>query len=129
MVNALERDKQLIQSAGHRAGKLAFPWGHGVVLTRITRKQFDAAGLDQAIEPHLVICQDEMLESVEAEAFQKRLWDMFPHAFGGAMSLPQLDLVRWIMFPEVLVHSQDSLFDDENPEADLPDVMLMMDLQ
>lgn len=129
VVNALERDKQLIQSTGHHAGKLAFPWGHGVVLTRITRKQFDAAGLDQAIEPHLVICQDEMLESVEEEAFQKRLWDMFPHAFGGAMSLPQLDRVRWIMFPEVRVPSQDSLFDDEDPEADLPDVMQVMDLQ
>lgn len=129
VVNALERDKQLIQSTGHHAGKLTFPWGHGVVLTRITRKQFDAAGLDQAIEPHLVICQDEMLESVEDEAFQKRLWDMFPHAFGGAMSLPQLDRVRWIMFPEVRVPSQDSLFDDEDPEADLPDVMQVMDLQ
>jgi hypothetical protein len=129
VVNALERDKQLIQSNGHHAGKLAFPWGHGVVLTRITRKQFDAAGLDQAIEPHLVICQDEMLESVEDEAFQKRLWDMFPHAFGGAMSLPQLDRVRWIMFPEVRVLSQDSLFDDQDPEADLPDVMQVMDLQ
>jgi len=129
VVNALERDKQLIQSTGHHAGKLAFPWGHGVVLTRITRKQFDAAGLDQAIEPHLVICQDEMLESVEDEAFQKRLWDMFPHAFGGAMSLPQLDRVRWIMFPEVRVLSQDSLFDDQDPEADLPDVMQVMDLQ
>lgn len=129
VVNALERDKQLIQSNGHHAGKLAFPWGHGVVLTRITRKQFDAAGLDQAIEPHLVICQDEMLESVEDEAFQKRLWDMFPHAFGGAMSLPQLDRVRWIMFPEVRVPSQDSLFDDDDPDADLPDVMQVMDLQ
>jgi hypothetical protein len=73
VVNALERDKQLIQGSGSHAGKLAFPWGHGVVLTRITRKQFDAAGLDQAIEPHLVICSDEMLESVEEEAFQQRL--------------------------------------------------------
>lgn len=128
VVNALERDKQLTQSNEHHAGKLAFPWGHGVVLTRITRKQFDAADLGQAIEPHLVICQDEMLETVEEEAFQKRLWDMFPHAFGGAMSLPQLDRVRWIMFPEVRVQTQDSLFDDNDLDADLPDVMQVMDL-
>lgn len=129
VVNALERDKQLIQANGLHAGKLAFPWGHGVVLTRITRKQFETAGLDQAIEPHLVICSDEMQESVEEEAFQQRLWDMFPHAFGGAMSLPQLDRVRWIMFPEVRVHSQGTLFDDGDSEADLPDVMQVMDLQ
>ncbi len=127
VVNALERDKQLIRSDGPHAGKLAFPWGHGVVLTRITRKQFETAGLDQAIEPHLVICSDEMVDAVEDEAFQQRLWAMFPHAFGGAMSLPQLDRVRWIMFPEVRVHDQGTLFDDA--DAELPDVMQVMDLQ
>ncbi|MGC4060138.1 MAG: NERD domain-containing protein/DEAD/DEAH box helicase [Aquabacterium sp.] len=128
VVHALERDKQLVHASGPHTGKLAFPWGHGVVLTRITRKQFETAGLDQAIEPHLVICSDEMLETVEEEAFQQRLWNMFPHAFGGAMSLPQLDRVRWIMFPEVRVHAQGTLF-DEDAEADLPDVMHVMDLQ
>ena len=87
VVNALERDPQLVQASGPHQGKLAFPWGHGVVLTRITRKQFDAAGLGDAIEPHYVICQDEMLETADPEAFQQRLWNMFPHAFGGAMSL------------------------------------------
>lgn len=128
VVNALERDKQLIQPNGSHTGKLAFPWGHGVVLTRITRKQFETAGLDQAIEPHLVICSDEMVDSVEDEDFQKRLWAMFPHAFGGAMSLPQLDRVRWIMFPEVRVGiEQGQLFD--NDDAELPDVMQVMDLQ
>ena len=129
VVNALERDQQLIQSTGPHAGKLAFPWGHGVVLTRITRKQFESAGLDQAIEPHLVICSDEMLESVDEEAFQQRLWDMFPHAFGNVMSLPQLDRVRWIMFPQVRVPTQGGLFDDQGEDAELPDVMKVMDLQ
>lgn len=129
VVNALERDPQLVQPSGHHTGKLAFPWGHGVVFTRITRKQFEAAGLDQAIEPHLVICQDEMLESEDPEAFQQRLWEMFAHAFGGAMSLPQLDRVRWNLFPEVRVQTQGRLFDDSEPDADLPDVMRVMDLQ
>lgn len=129
VVNALERDKQLVQPGGPHAGKLAFPWGHGVVLTRITRNQFDSAELGNVIEPHLSICSDEMPESVDAEAFQQRLWQMFPHAFGGAMSLPQLDRVRWIMFPEVRVQAQGALFDDTDPEADLPGVMQVMDLQ
>jgi hypothetical protein len=129
VVNALERDPQLTQGSGPYQGKLAFPWGHGVVFTRITRKQFEAAGLDQAIESHLVICQDEMTEAVEEEAFQQRLWGMFAHAFGGAMSLPQLDRVRWSLFPEVRVQTQGSLFDDNDPDAELPDVMKVMDLQ
>jgi superfamily I DNA/RNA helicase len=75
-----------------------------------------------------VICKDEMLEGVEAESFQQRLWDMFPHAFGSkAMSLPQLDRVRWIMFPEVRVPEQGGLFADD--ADDLPDIMRVMDIQ
>ena len=80
VVNALERDPQLVQPEGPHQGKLAFPWGHGVVFSNITRQQFEQAGLGEAIAPHLVICKDEMLESVEAEAFQQRLWEMFPHS-------------------------------------------------
>ena len=46
-----------------------------------------------------------MLEAVDSEQFQQHLWNMFSHAFGGAMSLPQLDRVRWNMFPEVRVQT------------------------
>jgi hypothetical protein len=128
VVNALERDPQLVQAEGPHQGKLAFPWGHGVVFTNITRQQFENAGLGEAIAPHLAICKDEMLESVDAEAFQQRLWEMFPHAFGSkAMTLPQLDRVRWIMFPEVRVPDQAGLFDDAS--EDLPDIMRVMDIQ
>ena len=130
VVNALERDPQLIQPEGPHQGKLAFPWGHGVVFTRITRKQFDTAGLGEAIAPEYVICQDEMQETAEAEEFQQRLWAMFPHSFGrGVLSLPQLDRVRWIMFPQVRVQTQGQLFDDTDPDAELPDIMRVMDLQ
>ena len=131
VINALERDPQLVQGDGPHQGKLAFPWGHGVVFTRITRKQFDAAGLGDALPAHLVICQDEMIESVDAEAFQERLWAMFPHSFGRSITLPQLDRIRWILFPEVRVPQQQSLFGaGAAPEEDeLPDIMRVMDLQ
>ncbi|MDP2076036.1 DEAD/DEAH box helicase [Hydrogenophaga sp.] len=129
VVNALERDEQLVQPSGPHQGKLAFPWGHGVVFTRITRKQFEAAGLGEAIEPHHVICSDEMTESTDPEQFQQRLWNMFPHAFGNVMSLPQLDRVRWIMFPEVRVQVQGALFDDSDETAEMPSVMRVMDIQ
>ncbi|WP_342129003.1 DEAD/DEAH box helicase [Hydrogenophaga sp. OTU3427] len=129
VVNALERDAQLVQPAGAHQGKLAFPWGHGVVFTRITRKQFESAGLGEAIEPHHVICSDEMTESTDPEQFQQRLWAMFPHAFGSVMSLPQLDRVRWIMFPEVRVPVQGSLFDAAEDAAELPSIMRVMDIQ
>lgn len=142
VVNALERDAQLVQQHGPHQGKLALPWGHGVVLTQITRKQFDAAGLGAAMAPHLVVCKDEMLESVDAAAFAQRLHAMFPHRFGHAGLTPgQLDRVRWILFPEVRVPQQRSLLSaDADADADaaagasdedarLPDLMQVMDLQ
>lgn len=130
VVDALQRDKQLIHHDGPHQGKLILPWGHGVVFTRITRRQFEEARLDEAIEPHRVICQDEMLETVAEEEFQRRLWEMFPHAFGKVLSLPQLDRVRWIIFPEVRVPPQTDLFDaGDVEETDLPDIMRVMDMQ
>ena len=128
VVNALERDPQLVQPDGKHLGKLAFPWSYGVVFTNITRQQFDATELHHAIEPHRVICQDEMLESVQPEDLQSRLWDMFPFMMRGVMSLPQLDRVRWIMFPQVRVETQGALFDDSD-DAELPSIMRVMDLQ
>ncbi|NBW48994.1 MAG: DNA helicase II [Betaproteobacteria bacterium] len=128
VVNALQRDPQLVQPDGPHAGKLVCPWSYGVVFPFITRKQFEAAELQHAIEPHRVICQDEMTETVEAEDLQSRLWDMFPYGMRGALSLPQIDRVRWIMFPEVRVQ-QGALFDDNDEAATLPDIMRVMDLQ
>lgn len=129
VVKALERDPQLVHSDGKYQGKLAFPWSYGVVLPNITRAQFDKAGLADAIEPHRVVCQDEMTEGVEPEALQSRLWGMFPFMMGGVMSLPQLNRVRWIMFPEVRVQVTGELFDDADEAADLPTIMRVMDLQ
>ncbi len=129
IVNALERDPQLVQAEGRHAGKLAFPWSYGVVLPNITRKQFDDSELRQALEPNRVICQDEMLESAAPEDLQSRLWDMFPYGMRGVISLPQLDRVRWIMFPQVRVQTTGDLFDDTQAEAELPSIMRVMDLQ
>ena len=129
VVDALKRDPQLVHADGPYQGQLAFPWSYGVVFTNITRKQFDAAELQHIIEPQRVLCQDEMLEAVDAEELQSRLWDMFPYMMRGVMSLPQLDRVRWIMFPQVRVQTQAALFDDSDAEAELPGIMRVMDLQ
>lgn len=129
VVDALKRDAQLTQANGPHQGNLAFPWSYGVVLTHITRKQFEDAQLHHAIEPQRVLCRDEMLEAVEPEDLQSRLWDMFPYMMRGVLSLPQIDRVRWIMFPQVRVPTQGVLFDDNDAEADLPSIMRVMDLQ
>jgi hypothetical protein len=126
VVDALSKDKPLINSSG----KLAFPWSYGVVLTHISRRQFDDAELHHAIEPHRVICGDEMQATVEADDFQSRLWSMFPTLMRGVLSLPQIDRIRWILFPEVRVSPPSDLFAvPDEPDEAMPDIMRVMDLQ
>ncbi len=129
VVDALKRDAQLVHADGKHQGGLAFPWSYGVVFPNMTRKQFTDGQLDQIIEPSQVICSDEMLEKVDPEELQSRMWGMFPFMMRGVMSLPQLDRVRWILFPEVRVQTSGVLFDDNDAEAELPDIMRVMDLQ
>ncbi len=131
LVNALQRDPQLLQSDGPYAGNLVCPYGVGVVLTNITRKQFDDHRLGDVLPEHLVICQDEMVESVDVEAFQKRLWDMFSVYFDHKLTLPQIDRIRWHLFPELRPAgpSQKALFDEEEPDVKIPDIVHIMDLQ
>jgi hypothetical protein len=130
VTNLLERDPQLVWPTGSLKGKVFFPYGHGVVLTNISRLAFDKTDLGEVLPPHLVICQDEMYESVDAEAFQKRLWEMFPIKFTHKLSLPQIDRVRWHLFPEIRMPEQRSLFaeNDSRPE-EIPDILRLMDLQ
>lgn len=132
----LERDPSLRRPEGHRhAGKLVMPWAWGVVLTNITRRQFDDGRLGEVIPEHLVLCKDEMYEAVEAEAFQVRLWNMFPQVFPVALTLPQLDRVRWHLFPELRVepgNGQFGLFDATAAATralEIPDLIKVMDKQ
>ena len=131
VINALEKDAQLVFGSGRMQGKLVFPWAYGVVLANISRKQFENTDLSEVLEPNRVICQDEMVESVEMEAFQQRLWGMFTVGGFGNLSLPQIDRVRWHMFPEIrLPAKQGGLFDEAKDEpAELPDILRVMDLQ
>ena len=134
----LERDPLLVQQEeGRYHGHLLLPWGFGVVLTNISRRQFEEAQLDQAIPGDRVICQDEMTETVEAEAIQSRMWGMFQYSFGGVLSLARIDRVRWHLFPEIRIQ-QGNLFDTSSADAPdpaqsisklLPDVVKIMDLE
>ena len=127
--NLLQRDPQLTINSGRMKGTLLFPWGYGIVLANISRKQFDSTNLNEVIEPHRVICQDEMTESSDAEAFQERLWGMLPFARSVPLALPQIDRIRWHLFPEIRIAapSQNGLFDDQEPE--IPDIVRVMDIQ
>jgi hypothetical protein len=128
----LESDPALVGEPGSSyEGKLIFPWGYGVVLSNIGRRAFEAADLGNIIPAERVVCQDEMTETVEPEAFQKRLWDMFSVSFKCLLTLPQVDRVRWHLFPEIRVSQ--GTFDLGSPSAPkvetVPDIVRVMDLQ
>lgn len=132
----LERDPALRHPTSSRhAGKLVMPWAYGVVLANIGRKQFVDGGLAAVIPAHLTLCRDEILDTVDPEAFQERLWAMFPQVFPTAMTLPQIDRVRWHLFPEIRIapgEGQFGLFDETGPitrPLEIPDLVKVMDAQ
>lgn len=128
IIDALQRDPQLVHPTGHsHQGKLRFPWTYGVVLPNMTRKQFMDGGIDHAIDPSRVICSDEMTEAVDTEQFQQRLWQMFKYQFREKLTVPQIDRIRWILFPEIRITPQQQTLFEQKPE--LPDIMAVMDLQ
>jgi hypothetical protein len=107
LIQRLEKDPQLIHQTGRYKGNLIFPYGYGVVLSNITRKQFESTDLGEVLPEHQVLCKDEMVESVEPEAFQERMWNMFNVQVPHPLTLPQIDRIRWHLFPEVRINSGD----------------------
>ena len=130
LVKQLESDSQLIRHDGQYQGRLLFPYGYGVVLSSITRNQFEKAGLGEVLPEHQVICSDEMTESADVEVFQKRLWDMFNVGFSCELTLPQIDRIRWHIFPEVRIStSQLSMFDSPQKDSSTSGLMTVMDMR
>lgn len=135
LINRLEQDPQLVAKTGRYKGKLILPYGYGVVLSNITRKQFNATDLGDVLPEHQTICKDEMVESTEIESFQELLWNMFNVYFPQSLTLPQIDRIRWHLFPEIRINhgDQENLFSDNTDEQDLdkliPDIANVMDMQ
>ncbi len=138
VVNMLSADSELVTQSGDYKGKLKFPYGYGVVFPNITQSQLNKAlGADgmHVLPEHLVLCKDEMTESRDAEEFQQHLWGMFNYTFSQKLSLPEIERIRWHLFPELRIeNSQSDLFielDDDDLEVPptIPEVIKVMDLQ
>ena len=119
MCSLLEQDSQLVQPQGRYQGKLLCPYAYGVVLPQITRRQFDSQPvLAEVIPSHLVICKDEMTESVDPGHFQQRLWTMSHYDFGNTLTNEQIDRIRWHLYPDLRISAKQlSFFDDESTET------------
>ena len=140
VVNMLAADSQLVASSGDFKGKLKFPYGYGVVFTHINQTQLNTALTPEGMSlmpDHMVLCKDEIPENIDAEEFQQRLWGMFNFTFNQKLSLPDIERIRWHLFPELRLASAqgDLLIDLEDegggPETtpSVPEIIKVMDLQ
>jgi hypothetical protein len=131
VVDLLKRDPLLVNEGGSFKGKPVFSFGHGVVFANITRKQFEQTNLREVFPPERCIFRDEMTESVDPDVFRERVWRMVSPRIGPALSLPQIDRVRALLFPEIRV-TQIALPFDESPEKSSPAgdrILEVMDMQ
>lgn len=140
VIDNLKRDPQLCAQDGPHQGKLLMPYGWGVVFTNITRQQIERAmpehAREQLLPDHLVLYKEDISDSADAEHFQEQLWGMFHYQFGGKLTLPQINRIRWHLFPEIRIDApvQEDLFAPDAPDAPpagqaLPDIVKIMDIQ
>ena len=132
-IDMLQCDPHLKQKQGKYKGNLICPYGYGVVLTNITRKQIqpvvpdDVAG--RVLPSHLLICQDEMLEDTDPEAFRERLRGMFEYRFKKSLTLPDLNRIRWHLYPEIRIDNLELFPRQKAPgQGSVPDTVKVMDI-
>ncbi|MCY1401586.1 ATP-dependent DNA helicase Rep [compost metagenome] len=139
VVDALSRNPRLRQENSRFKGNLACPYGWGAVFTNISRQQIhdgipEAEECERVLPDHQVLYKDDLEGAVDSEAFQERLWRMFNVSFPCQLSLPQIDSIRWHLFPEIRVggEMQTELFASTEEIKDvhvLPDIIKVMDVQ
>ena len=132
-IDMLQCDPHLKEKQGQYKGKLICPYGYGVVLTNITRKQIQSVAPDDASERllpgRLLICKDEMLEETDPEKFQERLRGMFEYRFKQPLTLPDLNRIRWHLYPEIRVDNLELFPQQKAPgRVSVPDVVKVMDI-
>ena len=155
LVHLMQHDPALVHADGPFAGRLLFPYGWGVVLSNIRQTDVaDAPDFAEVFPPGRTLLRDDLEDTLDAAAFQHRLWGLFTLHYPHTLTLPQRDRIRWHLFPEVRLATQGALdFGGATPVAPgrseaagvaplgvvggtastggamLPDLMQVMDLQ
>jgi hypothetical protein len=108
IADKLKRDKDLVWPEGKHRAKLKFPFGYGVVFTRLTKADLARDELLTVVDPHLTLTREEI--DPEKEAFseillRKKLSRMFTVSFTLDQPLQPLDIqrIRYHLFPEVRI--------------------------
>ena len=111
VVDTLKKDKSLIQLDGKYKFQLKFPYGHGVVFTRMNSKDFIKDGLYSVIEPNLCLTRDEIdpeKEGFSEEVLMEKILNMFvvPFRLKEPLSFEDINAIRYHLFPEVRISAE-----------------------
>ncbi|MFB1081666.1 3'-5' exonuclease [Jeotgalibacillus sp. JSM ZJ347] len=111
LVNALKKDKSLLQLEGKFASYLKFPYGSGAVFTRLTQKDFIQHDLYRVVDPSLSLTRDEINpddESFSEENLIEKILNMFtvPYRLREPLSKADIDAIRYHLFPEVRISAE-----------------------
>ncbi|NWQ44620.1 AAA family ATPase [Bacillus sp. EB106-08-02-XG196] len=111
VVDTLKKDKNLIQLDGKYKFQLKFPYGHGVVFTRLYSKDFVQEGLYTVIEPNLCFTRDEIdpdKEGFSEEILMEKILNMFvvPFRLKESLSIEDINAIRYHLFPEVRISAE-----------------------
>jgi predicted acetyltransferase len=128
ITNKLKKDTSLIQTEGKYIGNLKFPYGYGVVFTRMKQIHLARNNVFAVIPDNLILSRDEIDsedEDFSTEGFLEKLMGMFSVKNSGRGLIDEEDIqsIRYHLFPEVRIsadvkrYSEDSLLSLKNIKA------------
>jgi hypothetical protein len=131
VTHQLQKFPELLHKEGKHRGKLLLPWGWGAILSRIKRAEVAADESFPAVfERHKVLLWDDLADDVDPMALQEKLWGMFNVRWQATLSLPQMNIVRGLLFPELRIGAQQLLPLQGSPaKLVVQDVLQVMDLR
>ncbi|MCA1318381.1 NERD domain-containing protein [Bacillus tianshenii] len=109
--DVLKKDKSLIQTEGKHQFKLKFPYGYGVVFTRLFQKQVLEDGIYSIIDPDSMLTREEMdpdYGEFSEEVLVEKLINMFqvPFRLREPLTYEEINTIRYYLFPEVRIGAE-----------------------
>ncbi|MFE7062048.1 3'-5' exonuclease [Sutcliffiella sp. NPDC057660] len=109
--DVLKKDKNLIQTEGKHQFKLKFPFGYGVVFTRLFQKQVLEDGIYSIIDPDSMLTREEMdpdYGEFSEEVLVEKLINMFqvPFRLREPLTYEEINTIRYYLFPEVRIGAE-----------------------